>query len=108
GELVRDLSADRSGCGRSAARQRQEGSGGDRACQGSPSPPAARFQGHLDRNISHRGDRIKRDTRVIASNTEIVHRILDLWRGLESIPPELLAPDIQWVNPADAIEGGTR
>jgi ketosteroid isomerase-like protein len=31
-----------------------------------------------------------------------------LWRGLESIPPELLAPDIEWVNPPDAIETGKR
>jgi ketosteroid isomerase-like protein len=45
---------------------------------------------------------------VIASNAQIVERILDSWRQLESIPPELMQSDVEWVNPPDAIETGTR
>lgn len=44
----------------------------------------------------------------IASNREIVDRILEHWRRLEAIPPELLADDVEFVNAPDAIEPGTR
>jgi ketosteroid isomerase-like protein len=44
----------------------------------------------------------------IATNAEIVERILQLWQDREPIPPDLMDPDVEWVNPPDAIEGGTR
>ena len=44
----------------------------------------------------------------MATNAEIVDRILDSWGKLEAVPPELMHPDIEWVNPHDAIETGTR
>ncbi len=44
----------------------------------------------------------------IASNAEIVERILEAWRNLESIPRDLLDPEIEWVNPPEAVESGTR
>jgi ketosteroid isomerase-like protein len=44
----------------------------------------------------------------IVSNAEIVERILDAWRNLESIPQDLMDPKIEWVNPPDAVEPGTR
>ena len=44
----------------------------------------------------------------MASNVEIVERILDHWRKLEAIPPELLQDDVEFVNAPDAIEPGTR
>jgi len=37
-----------------------------------------------------------------------VERILDAWGDLESIPPDLMDPEIEWVNPPDAVEAGTR
>jgi ketosteroid isomerase-like protein len=44
----------------------------------------------------------------MATKAEIVERFLDTWRKLDSIPSELMQPDIEWVNPPDAIETGTR
>ncbi|HEY6638120.1 MAG TPA: nuclear transport factor 2 family protein [Solirubrobacterales bacterium] len=44
----------------------------------------------------------------MASNAEIVEQILDAWRNLESIPRDLMDPEIEWVNPPDAVEAGTR
>ncbi len=44
----------------------------------------------------------------IASNTEIVERIYQSWRKGEGIPAALVDPEIDWVNPSDAIETGTR
>jgi ketosteroid isomerase-like protein len=44
----------------------------------------------------------------IASNTEIVERILEAWRNLESMPRDLMDPEIEWVNPPDAVESGVR
>jgi ketosteroid isomerase-like protein len=37
-----------------------------------------------------------------------VERILDSWERVQAAPPELLHEDIEWVNPPDAIETGTR
>jgi ketosteroid isomerase-like protein len=48
------------------------------------------------------------NTAGIASKAEIVERILDAWRDLESIPRELIDPEIEWINPPEAIEAGTR
>jgi ketosteroid isomerase-like protein len=42
-------------------------------------------------------------------NVHVVRRIHDMWatQGLEAAA-ELLDPDIEWVNPHDAVEPGTR
>ncbi|HEX4187367.1 MAG TPA: nuclear transport factor 2 family protein [Solirubrobacteraceae bacterium] len=42
-------------------------------------------------------------------NVEIVRRLYEAWQrdGL-GVVPELMAPEIEWVNPANAIEPGTR
>jgi ketosteroid isomerase-like protein len=44
----------------------------------------------------------------MASNAELVERILGSWSRLEPIPTDLTHPDVEWVNPPDAIETGTR
>jgi ketosteroid isomerase-like protein len=46
---------------------------------------------------------------VSERNVEIVQRILEVW-GKEGtpVPSGLLHPDIEWVNPPDAVEGGVR
>ena len=44
-----------------------------------------------------------------AANVEIVRRIYRAWgQGKVSDARELLDPDIEWVNPPDAVEPGTR
>jgi ketosteroid isomerase-like protein len=37
-----------------------------------------------------------------------VERVLVAWRELEAMPPDLMDPEIEWVNPPDAVEAGTR
>lgn len=44
----------------------------------------------------------------IASNAEIVERVLDHWSRLEPLPREILHEEIEFVNAPDAIEPGTR
>jgi ketosteroid isomerase-like protein len=44
----------------------------------------------------------------MASNTEIVERILEHWTKLEPLPPELLQDDVEFVNAPNAVEPGTR
>lgn len=42
-------------------------------------------------------------------NVEIVRRILEVWGEEGSpVPSGLLDPEIEWVNPPDAVEGGVR
>lgn len=44
-----------------------------------------------------------------AANVEVVRRIYLAWgQGRERDARELLDPDIEWVNPPDAVEPGTR
>ena len=44
-----------------------------------------------------------------AANVEIVRRIYRAWgQGKAEDARELLDPDIEWVNPPDAVEPGTR
>lgn len=44
-----------------------------------------------------------------AANVEIVRRIYQAWgKGMAEDWRELLDPDIEWVNPPDAVEPGTR
>jgi uncharacterized protein len=44
----------------------------------------------------------------VSDNTEIVRRIYASWSALEGTPEELMHPEIVYVNPAEAIEPGTR
>ena len=43
-----------------------------------------------------------------AGNTERLERVLEELFAGRSLGPELLAEDAEWVNPPDAVEGGTR
>jgi ketosteroid isomerase-like protein len=46
---------------------------------------------------------------VSEGNIEIVRRILETWGEEGSpVPSGLLDPEIEWVNPPDAVEGGVR
>jgi ketosteroid isomerase-like protein len=45
---------------------------------------------------------------VPSDNTELFHRIAREWRERRRIPAELLADDVEWVNPDDAVETGSR
>jgi ketosteroid isomerase-like protein len=42
------------------------------------------------------------------ANVEIVGWIFEQVFGGRRVDPELLAPDVEWVNPAEAVEPGTR
>lgn len=42
------------------------------------------------------------------SRIEVVERIYDSWRRMEGMPEDLMDPEIEWVNPPDAVEPGTR
>ena len=46
--------------------------------------------------------------RVASDNVELFDRIAREWRDARRVPPELLADDVEWVNPADAVETGSR
>ena len=41
-------------------------------------------------------------------NVEIVRWIFEQLFGGRRIDPELLAPEVEWVNPAESVEPGTR
>ena len=43
-----------------------------------------------------------------AGNTERLERIHEQLFAGRALGPDLLAKDAEWVNPADAVEGGTR
>ena len=43
-----------------------------------------------------------------AGNTERLERIHEELFAGRALGPDLLAEDAEWVNPADAVEGGTR
>ena len=43
-----------------------------------------------------------------AGNRETLDRILEQLFAGRSLGPDLLADDAEWVNPPDAVEGGTR
>jgi ketosteroid isomerase-like protein len=45
---------------------------------------------------------------VPADNVELFHRITRLWQEHRRLAPELLTEDVEWVNPPDAVESGTR
>jgi ketosteroid isomerase-like protein len=42
------------------------------------------------------------------SNTDRFHEIMSQWRERRQVAPELLADDVEWVNPPDAVEPGSR
>jgi ketosteroid isomerase-like protein len=44
------------------------------------------------------------------ANVEVVRKIYEVWRsrGGREIARKLMAPDIEWVNPDDAVEPGLR
>jgi ketosteroid isomerase-like protein len=42
------------------------------------------------------------------SARDTVENVLDHWTRTASLPAELLDPEIEWVNPPDAVEPGTR
>jgi uncharacterized protein len=45
---------------------------------------------------------------VPSENLEVVRRLYEAWnRGDTELAPELAA-DVEWVNPPEAVEGGTR
>jgi ketosteroid isomerase-like protein len=39
---------------------------------------------------------------------ELAENILGAWSRSERLDPDVLAADVQWVNPGDAVETGTR
>jgi hypothetical protein len=45
---------------------------------------------------------------VSETPTAIVNRIYESWRRMEGMPEDLMHPEIEWVNPPDAAEPGTR
>jgi ketosteroid isomerase-like protein len=45
---------------------------------------------------------------VSERNVETVRWIFEQLFGGRRVDPELLAPDVEWVNPAEAVEPGTR
>jgi ketosteroid isomerase-like protein len=46
--------------------------------------------------------------RVAPDNVERFHAILRTWQESRSLAPELLTEDVEWVNPPDAVEPGSR
>jgi ketosteroid isomerase-like protein len=55
-------------------------------------------------NVTIGGD----NRRIADSPREVVEKVLGHWTRDESLPEGLLDPDVEWVNPPDAIERGTR
>jgi ketosteroid isomerase-like protein len=45
---------------------------------------------------------------VPEDNVDRFHRLQREWQERRSLPPELLSEDVEWVNPPDAVEPGTR
>ena len=43
-----------------------------------------------------------------SSNIERFERITKQWQELRRVAPELLTDDVEWVNPPDAVEPGSR
>jgi uncharacterized protein len=41
-------------------------------------------------------------------NVERFHRIYEEWYGSRRLGPDLLAEDVEWANPHDAVERGSR
>jgi ketosteroid isomerase-like protein len=41
-------------------------------------------------------------------NVERLHRIYRVWFARRELGPDLLAEDVEWVNPDDAVEPGVR
>ena len=41
------------------------------------------------------------------ANEELLRRVLEQLFGARQIEPELLAADVEWINPHDAVEPGT-
>jgi ketosteroid isomerase-like protein len=41
-------------------------------------------------------------------NIEAFHRIYDMWHARRRLGPDLLDENVDWVNPHDAVERGTR
>ena len=41
-------------------------------------------------------------------NVDRFHELLRQWQERRSLPPELLTADVEWVNPPEAVEPGTR
>jgi ketosteroid isomerase-like protein len=41
-------------------------------------------------------------------NVERFHRIYEAWYARRKLGPDVLADDVEWVNPPDAVEPGTR
>ena len=41
-------------------------------------------------------------------NVDRFHRLQQEWRERRRLPPELLSEDVEWVNPPEAVEPGTR
>jgi len=39
---------------------------------------------------------------------EVAEKVLALWSAGENLPGELLDPEVEWVNPTDSVESGTR
>jgi ketosteroid isomerase-like protein len=44
----------------------------------------------------------------MSENVERLRRIHEQWFERRSLEPDLLADDVEWVNPADAVEPGVR
>jgi ketosteroid isomerase-like protein len=45
---------------------------------------------------------------VAGENVERYHEIARQWQERRRVAPELLTDDVEWVNPPDAVEPGTR
>jgi ketosteroid isomerase-like protein len=43
-----------------------------------------------------------------SDNVERFHEILRQWMERRRLEPEVLTRDVEWVNPPDSVEGGTR
>ena len=41
-------------------------------------------------------------------NVELFHRLTRHWQEHRSLPADLLSDDVEWVNPPDAVESGSR
>jgi ketosteroid isomerase-like protein len=41
-------------------------------------------------------------------NVELFHQVVANWQERRSVAPELLTEDVEWVNPPDAVEPGSR
>lgn len=45
---------------------------------------------------------------MASRNVEIVERLYEAWNSGDPEPAPELAPDVEWVNPPEAVESGTR